>query len=184
MRLFVPWPALTACTPSPVDPQGPRPVGDAFAFAPAATCRSGMPRTALPAEPQGGIERQPPHGIILGMDSSERPTHGRQEGSAWNGHFGCTCYQPLFVFNQFGDLERCVLRLGYAHSAEGWRSVLEPVIQRYRGRGLPLWFLGDAAFARPELYELLEVKGIGYTIRMPAILRRIERFRGPPVAVA
>jgi len=30
----------------------------------------------------------------------------RQEKSVWNGHYGCTCYHPLFVFNQFGDLER------------------------------------------------------------------------------
>ena len=112
--------------------------------------------------------RRPPDGIILDMDSSESPTHGQQEGSAWNGHFGCTCYHPLFVFNQFGDLERCVLRPGNAHSAEGWRSVLEPVIARYRERGLPLWFRGDAAFAKPELYELLEAEGIGYAIRMPA----------------
>ena len=80
--------------------------------------------------------RRPPDGIILDMDSSESPTHGQQEGSAWNGHFGCTCYHPLFVFNQFGDLERCVLRPGNVHSAEGWRSVLEPVIARYRERGL------------------------------------------------
>jgi hypothetical protein len=112
--------------------------------------------------------RRPPDGIILDMDSSESPTHGQQEGSAWNGHFGCTCYHPLFVFNQFGDLERCVLRPGNAHSAEGWRSVLEPVIARYRERGLPLWFRGDAAFAKPELYELLEAEGMGYAIRMPA----------------
>jgi Transposase DDE domain group 1 len=50
-------------------------------------------------------ERKPPRTIILDMDSSESPTHGEQEGSAWNGHFGCTCYHPLFLFNQFGDLE-------------------------------------------------------------------------------
>jgi hypothetical protein len=36
------------------------------------------------------------------------PTHGEQEMSVWNGHYECTCYHPLFVFNQFGDLERCV----------------------------------------------------------------------------
>ena len=30
---------------------------------------------------------------------------------------------PLFVFNQFGDLERCLLRPGNVHSAEDWRSV-------------------------------------------------------------
>jgi len=58
------------------------------------------------------------------MDSSERPTHGEQEGSAYNGHFGCTCYHPLFVFNQFGDLEWCALRSGNVHSADGWRAVL------------------------------------------------------------
>jgi hypothetical protein len=29
--------------------------------------------------------------IVLDMDSSESPTYGEQEGSAYNGHFGCTC---------------------------------------------------------------------------------------------
>jgi hypothetical protein len=38
--------------------------------------------------------RRPPDGIILDMDSSESPTFGQQEGSAWNGHFGGTCYHP------------------------------------------------------------------------------------------
>ena len=54
------------------------------------------------------------------------------------------------------------------HSAEGWRTVLEPVIARYRKRGLDLYFRGDAAFAKPELYELLEAEEIGYAIRLPA----------------
>jgi hypothetical protein len=48
------------------------------------------------------------------------PTHGEQEMSIWNGHYACTCYHPLFVFNQFGDLERCALRPGNVHSADGW----------------------------------------------------------------
>ena len=113
-------------------------------------------------------QRRPPDGIILDMDSSESPTHGQQEGSAYNGHFGCTCYHPLFLFNQFGDLERCMLRPGNVHSADDWRSVLVPVIARYRGRGLVLYFRGDAAFAKPELYELLEAEGMGYAIRLPA----------------
>src|SRR5687768_13022719 len=93
------------------------------------------------------------------MDSSESPTHGEQEGSVWNGHFGCTCYHPLFLFNQFGDLERCLLRRGNAHSAEDWRLVLEPVIARYRERGIELDFRADAAFAKPEIYDLLEAEG-------------------------
>src|SRR6266567_5888451 len=34
--------------------------------------------------------------LILDMDSSVSETYGHQQGSAYNGHFGCTCYHPLF----------------------------------------------------------------------------------------
>ena len=51
--------------------------------------------------------RRPLNGIVLDMDSSVSETYGDQEGTAYNGHFACTCYHPLFVFNQFGDLEGC-----------------------------------------------------------------------------
>jgi len=113
-------------------------------------------------------QRRAPKMIVLDMDSSESPTYGEQEGSAYNGHFGCTCYHPLFVFNQFGDVERCVLRSGNVHSAADWRAVLEPVVARYRGLVKRLYFRGDAAFANPEMYEYLEAEGIGYAIRLPA----------------
>jgi hypothetical protein len=112
-------------------------------------------------------QRRPPKMIVLDMDSSESPTYGEQEGSAYNGHFACTCYHPLFVFNQFGDVERCVLRPGNVHSADGWRAVLEPVIARYRGSVNRLYFRGDAAFGNPEMYEYLEAEGIAYAIRVP-----------------
>ena len=118
------------------------------------------------------------------MDSSESPTYGEQEGSAYNGHFGCTCYHPLFVFNQFGDVERCALRTGNVHSAARWRAVLEPVIVRYRGSVKHLYFRGDAAFANPEIYELLEAEQIAYTIRLPAndvLQRRIGCLLKRPV---
>jgi Transposase DDE domain group 1 len=80
------------------------------------------------------------------------------------------CCDPAmpFVFNQLGDLERCALRFGNVHSADGWRAVLEPVIARYRGTVKRLYFRGDAASASPKMYEFLEAEGIGYTIRLPA----------------
>ena len=119
-------------------------------------------------------DRHPPKMIILDMDSSVSPTHGEQEGTAYNGHFGCTCYHPLFLFNQFGDLERCSLRPGNVHSADGWRNVLEPVVMRYKERKVRLYFRGDAAFASPEIYEYLEAEGLLYVIRLKAnaILQR------------
>ena len=113
-------------------------------------------------------ERKPPKIIVLDMDSSVSPTYGDQEGTAYNGHFGCTCYHPLFVFNQFGDLERCALRPGNVHSAHEWRDVLDPVVARYRNKTLRRYFRGDAAFASPEVYEFLEAEGFKYAIRLPA----------------
>ena len=109
--------------------------------------------------------RRPQTTIVLDLDSSVSETHGAQEGSAYNGHFGCTCYHPLFVFNQFGDLERCALRPGNVHSADGWREVLEPVVARYRHKMKRRYFRGDAAFANPEIYAFLEAEGFKYTIR-------------------
>ncbi len=47
------------------------------------------------------------------MDSSESPTFGRQESSAYNRHFDYNCYHPLFLFNQFGDMERALLRVNF-----------------------------------------------------------------------
>jgi hypothetical protein len=99
-------------------------------------------------------------GIVLDMDSSVSPTHGEQEMSVWNGHYACTCYHPLFVFNQFGDLERCVLRPG--------NVVLKPIIVRYQGKVLRIYFRADAAFAMPGIYECLEAERVKYAIRLSA----------------
>ena len=112
--------------------------------------------------------RRSTRGIVLDMDSSVSPTHGDQEKSVWNGHFECTCYHPLFVFNQFGNLERCTLRPGNVHSADGWRDVLEPVVVRYRNQVPRLYLRADAGFANPDVYEYLEAERISYAIRLPA----------------
>ena len=106
--------------------------------------------------------------VILDMDSSESPVHGQQEGAAYNGHFECVCYHPLFLFNQFGDCEGAKLRSGNVHSADDWQEVLDPVVERYFTAAVRLLFRADAAFAKPEIYEYLETRQIYYAIRLPA----------------
>ena len=112
--------------------------------------------------------RRPPRGVVLDMDSSVSPTHGEQENSVWNGHYACPCYHPLFVFNQFGDLERCALRPGNVHSADGWGDVLKPVFVRYQDKVSRIYFRADAGFANPDVYEFLEAEEIKYAIRLAA----------------
>jgi hypothetical protein len=96
----------------------------------------------------------------------------------------------LFCFNQDGDLERCLLRNGNVASAHDWRSVLEPVVARYRPRNprnprtLKRYFRGDAGFANPEVYAFLEAEGYLYAIRLPAndvLQREIQHLMTRPV---
>lgn len=122
--------------------------------------------------------------LILDLDSSVGETYGEQEGTAYNGHFGCTCYHPLFCFNQFGDVEQSLVREGNVHSAKDWRAVLEAVVARYQGGNMPRYFRADAAFANPKLYEYLEAEGFEYAIRLPAndaLLRDFEPMLTRPV---
>ncbi len=59
------------------------------------------------------------------------------------------------------------MRNGKVHSADDWRSLLEPVVARYRHKNLRRFFRGDAAFAKPEVYRYLEAEGYSYAIRLP-----------------
>ncbi len=125
--------------------------------------------------------------MILDIDSSESPVHGTQEQSAYNGHLESVCYHPLFVVNPEGDCLAAKLRPGNVHSAEGCGEVLLPLIDRYRRRRQTVVVRADAAFARPEIYEALERRGVRYAIRLPAndVLERqiqdlLTRPRGRP----
>ena len=106
--------------------------------------------------------------VILDMDSSESPGHGKQKGASYNGHFGSMCYHPLFVFDQFGDCEGATLRAGNVHSAHRWRDVLDPILSRYEETGVRQYFRADAAFAKPDIYEYLEERRVLYAMRLPS----------------
>ncbi|HEY3113421.1 MAG TPA: transposase, partial [Gemmatimonadaceae bacterium] len=105
---------------------------------------------------------------MLDMDSSESPVHGQQEGSAYNGHFETVCYHPLFLFNEHGDCLAAKLRPGNVPSADDWDELLVPEIERQQAEGKEVAFRGDAAFAKPAIYQALEQRGVPYAIRIPA----------------
>ena len=126
----------------------------------------------------------PPRRVVLDMDSTEIPVYGRQEQSAYNGHFESTCYHPLLLFNRDGDCLAAKLRSGNVHSAEGWEELLLPEIERQQRLGKEVAFRGDAALAKPELYAALEERGVKYVIRLPAndnVERKIAELLTRPV---
>jgi len=109
-----------------------------------------------------------PQRVVLDMDSTEIPVSGQQEQSAYNGHFESTCYHPLLLFNREGDCLSAKLRPGNVHSADDWEELLLPEIERQQKLGKEVVFRADAAFAKPEIYEALEERGVKYAIRIPA----------------
>jgi hypothetical protein len=125
-----------------------------------------------------------PYRTVLDMDSTEIPVYGEQEQSAYNGHFESTCYHPLLIFNGEGDCLAAKLRPGNVHSAEAWEEVLLPEVERQQELGKEVVFRADAAFAKPEIYEALEERGVQYAIRLPAndnLQRDIEELLTRPV---
>ena len=97
-------------------------------------------------------------------------THGEKEGSAYNGHFACPDMSGL----PSAVLLQPVRRPGAVPAAERQRRQCRRLAfgpGAHRGPlprpGHPRLFRGDAAFARPELYEYLEAEGYLYAIRLP-----------------
>ena len=54
----------------------------------------------------------PPHRVVLDMDSNESPVYGEQEQSAYSGYFESVCYHPPFLFNSQADCLAAKLRPG------------------------------------------------------------------------
>ena len=109
-----------------------------------------------------------PQRVVLDTDSTEIPVYGQQENGAYNGHFESTCYHLLLLFNREGDCLAVKLRPGSVHSAENWEELLLPEIERQQKLGKAVVLRADAAFAKPEIYEALEERGVKYAIRIPS----------------
>ena len=121
------------------------------------------------------MKRKKKQRLIVDVDSTEDPAHGKQENVAFNGHFGKNCFHPLFAFTSDGDCLGVKLRPGNVHSADGVLDLLDPIVRRYRSRFILFWLRGDAAFAAPEVYECCEGERVTYFIRLPAnaVLNRL-----------
>ncbi len=72
------------------------------------------------------LRRRNKRRLIIDIDSTEDPVHGKQEGAALNGYFDQVCYHPLFCFTGNGDFLGAKLRPGNEHTADGVSSLISP----------------------------------------------------------
>lgn len=99
----------------------------------------------------------PPELIVLDMDHSEDITHGQQELSFYNHHYGHHCYLPLLVFEGLsGKFITAALRPGKRPAGAENAMILKRVLKRLRAAWpeTVIVLRGDSHFANPELMQL------------------------------
>jgi hypothetical protein len=127
-----------------------------------------------------------PGRIVLDLDSTDDPTHGAQEGSAYHGYYRQHMYHPLLVFDgETGQFITAILRPGTAHAGHGALAILMRIVRTLRARwpAVPIALRADSGFAKPEIYAYCEREGISYTIGLIPNAR-LERLAAPLVAEA
>jgi hypothetical protein len=127
-----------------------------------------------------------PAHIVLDLDSTDDPTHGEQEGSAYHGYYRQHMYHPLLVFDgESGQFITAILRPGTAHAGHGALAMLKRLVARLRARWpeVTIELRADAGFAKPEIYAWCEEQRIAYTIGL-VTNARLEALAAPLLAEA
>jgi hypothetical protein len=116
--------------------------------------------------------------IVLDMDATDDPTHGKQQLSFFHGYYEEHMYHPLFVFDgRSGFPLAAVLRPGNTHASRGALAVLKRLIKKLKKAypGALILLRADAGFAVPALYRYLERQEIRYVIGFITNNRVLEK---------
>jgi hypothetical protein len=125
-----------------------------------------------------------PDQIILDIDSTDLPLHGKQEGRFFHGYYDNYCYLPLYIF--CGEQVLCA-RLREANHDAAFGSLAE--IQRIVAQLRAVWpevkiiLRGDSGFCRNELMSWCEAHRVDFVFGM-ARNQRLRRIIGAEMHAA
>ena len=108
-----------------------------------------------------------PERVVLDLDGTADPAHGRQEGAAYHGFFRQHMYFPLLVFGgDTGQLVTAVLRPGNARGSRGVVAVPRRVVRARRTHWpkVRIELRADSGCAVPDVYDFCEREGLAYAI--------------------
>lgn len=122
--------------------------------------------------------------IILDLDATDTPLHGRQEGRFFHGYYGHYCYLPLYIFA--GDHLLCARqRTANQDAAAGSLAEVERIVERLRARrpGARIIVRADSGFCRDELLVWCEDNQVDYVLGL-ARNERLHAMIEPELAEA
>ncbi len=115
-----------------------------------------------------------PEEIVLDLDATDDPLHGRQEGRFFHGYYGHYCYLPLYIFA--GEHLLCArLRPSNIDAAAGSQEEVERIVKQIRMRwpAVPIILRADSGFCRDALMSWCETNHVHYVFG----LARNQRLR-------
>lgn len=120
----------------------------------------------------------PPEEIILDLDATDTPLHGRQEGRFFHGYYDNYCYLPLYIF--CGDQILGVrLREANQDASAGSVEEVQRIVAQIRERwpAVQIILRADSGFCRESLMKWCEDKSVDYVFGLARneALRRLSR---------
>jgi len=108
----------------------------------------------------------PPEQIVIDLDATDDPLHGKQEGRFFHGYYKGYCYLPLYAF--VGDhLLAAELDVASTDAAAGAVALLERVVPRIRRRWrgqTRILVRGDSGFCREAIMAWCEANDVDYVL--------------------
>jgi len=104
-----------------------------------------------------------PREIVLDLDATDTPLHGRQEARFFHGYYGHYCYLPLYVF--CGDHLLCArLRPSNIDASAGSLEEVQRIVRQIRARWPKTRIIlrADSGFCREELLAWCENNEVDY----------------------
>lgn len=123
--------------------------------------------------------------IIIDVDATNDPTHGKQQLSLYNGYYGHTSYtELLFHDGETGQLILPVLRPGNAHSNKWFVYCLDQIVKRIKNKypHIEIILRGDTGYAGAKFFSYAKKHGIKFCTglarnqRLARITETSEKF--------
>ncbi len=109
--------------------------------------------------------QEAPAEIVLDLDATDDPLHGKQEGRFFHGYYGHYCYLPLYIF--CGEFLLCArLRPANMDAAAGCVEELERIVTQIRAAWpeVRIVIRADSGFCREELLAWCEAQEVDYVL--------------------
>ena len=119
-----------------------------------------------------------PQRLVLDLDATDDPLHGRQEGRFFHGYYDCYCYLPLYIF--CGDhLLAAKLRQANIDASAGTVEEVERIVGRIRARwpAVEIVLRADSGFAREPLMAWCEDNAVDYVFGLARNKRLAARLQ-------